>query len=34
MAGFRLRLAVLTISGSYTLSNYPVANIGVGISFR
>ncbi len=34
MAGFRLRLAVFTISGSYTLSNYPVANIGVGISFR
>jgi len=34
MAGFRLRLAILTISGSYTLSNYPVANIGVGISFR
>ncbi len=34
MAGFRLRLSLLTISGSYTLSNYPVANIGVGISFR
>lgn len=34
MAGFRLRLAILTVSGSYTLSNYPVANIGVGISFR
>jgi hypothetical protein len=34
MAGFRLRLSLLTISGSYTLSNYPVANIGVGLSFR
>lgn len=34
MAGFRIRLAVLTFSGSYTLSNYPVANVGVGISFR
>ncbi|WP_069131766.1 DUF6588 family protein [Rhodohalobacter halophilus] len=34
MAGFRLRLAIFTISGSYTLSNYPVANLGVGLSFR
>jgi hypothetical protein len=34
LAGFRLRLSLLTISGSYTLSNYPVANIGVGLSFR
>lgn len=34
MAGFRIRLAVLTVSGSYTFSNYPVANLGVGISFR
>jgi len=34
MAGFRLRLSLITISGSYTLSNYPVANIGVGLSFR
>lgn len=34
MAGFRIRLAILTISGSYTLSNYSTANVGVGISFR
>lgn len=34
LAGFRLRLSLLTISGSYTLSNYPVANIGFGLSFR
>ncbi|MEX1212496.1 MAG: DUF6588 family protein [Balneolaceae bacterium] len=34
MAGLRIRLAILTISGSYTLAKYPVANVGVGISFR
>lgn len=34
LAGFRIRLAILAISGSYTLSEYPVANLGVGISFR
>jgi hypothetical protein len=34
LAGFRVRLAILTISGSYTLAEYPVANLGVGISFR
>lgn len=34
IAGFRLRAAFFTLSGSYTLSNYPVANIGFGISFR
>ena len=34
LAGFRVRLAILTISGSYTISNYPVANLGVGLSFR
>lgn len=34
LAGFRIRLAILTISGSYTLSNYSTANVGVGISFR
>jgi len=34
MAGFRLRVAFFAISGSYTLAQYPVANLGVGISFR
>lgn len=34
MAGFRVRLAILTISGSYTLSNYSTANVGIGLSFR
>lgn len=34
LAGFRLRLGFIAISGSYTFSNYPVANVGVGISFR
>lgn len=34
MAGFRLRLGFFAVSGSYTLSKYPVANLGVGISFR
>ncbi|MEX0662454.1 MAG: DUF6588 family protein [Balneolaceae bacterium] len=34
LAGFRVRLAFIAISGSYTLSKYPVANVGVGISFR
>jgi len=34
LAGFRVRLGIIAVSGSYTLSNYPVANIGVGLSFR
>ncbi|HKL14868.1 MAG TPA: DUF6588 family protein [Balneolaceae bacterium] len=34
LAGFRLRFGFIAISGSYTLSDYPVANIGVGLSFR
>lgn len=34
MAGFRLRLGFFAVSGSCTLSKYPVANLGVGISFR
>lgn len=34
LAGFRLKLAVLHVSGSYTLSNYSSFNLGVGISFR
>ncbi|MEX0685644.1 MAG: DUF6588 family protein [Balneolales bacterium] len=32
--GLRLRLALITISASYTLADYPVANVGVGLSFR
>lgn len=34
LAGFRVRLGFIAVSGSYTLSEYPVANLGVGISFR
>lgn len=34
LAGFRIRLTILTISASYTLSEYPTANVGVGLSFR
>lgn len=34
LAGFRVRLGFVALSGSYTLSNYPVYNLGVGISFR
>lgn len=34
LAGFRIKLAILAITGSYTVSEYPVANLGVGISFR
>lgn len=34
LAGFRVRLGFIAVSGSYTLSNYPVANVGVGLSFR
>ncbi|MFQ5825168.1 MAG: DUF6588 family protein [bacterium] len=32
--GFRLKLVFLTIHGSYTFSNYPVATAGVGINVR
>lgn len=34
LAGFRIRLGFFAVSGSYTLSDYPVANIGIGLSFR
>lgn len=34
LAGFRVRLGFLAVSGSYTVSKYPVANVGVGLSFR
>jgi len=34
LAGFRVRLGFIAVSGSYTLSDYPVANVGVGLSFR
>jgi hypothetical protein len=33
-AGFRLRLAIVSISATYTHSNYPTLNAGVGLSFR
>lgn len=34
IGGVRLRIAVITISASYTLAQYPVASAGVGLSFR
>lgn len=34
IAGARFRLGVLTISASYTVADYSVANVGVGLSFR
>lgn len=34
LAGFRVRLGFIAVSGSYTLSDYPVANVGVGLSIR
>lgn len=34
LAGFRIRLGFIAVSGSYTISEYPVANVGVGLSFR
>lgn len=33
-AGFRLKLAIITIFGQYTLQEYPMATAGLGISFR
>lgn len=34
LAGFRVRLGFIALSGSYTISEYPVANVGIGISMR
>lgn len=34
LAGFRVRFGFFAVSGTYTLSNYPVANVGIGLSFR
>lgn len=34
MAGLRIRLAVISINADYTIGNYPVASVGLGISFR
>lgn len=34
LAGFRFRVLIFHISGSYTLSNYSSYNVGVGVSFR
>lgn len=34
LAGFRIRLGFIALSGSYTISDYPVANVGIGISMR
>lgn len=34
LAGFRIRLGILALSGSYTIADYPVANVGIGLSFR
>ena len=34
LAGFRVRLGFIALSASYTISDYPVANVGIGISMR
>lgn len=34
MGGVRIRLTILTFSGSYTLSSYDVASVGVGLSLK
>ncbi|CAN5432915.1 hypothetical protein BH23BAC3_BH23BAC3_02070 [soil metagenome] len=34
LAGFRVRLGFIAISASYTISDYPVANVGIGFSMR
>lgn len=34
LAGLRIRLLILTISGSYTYSTYSTLNVGVGLSIR
>lgn len=34
MAGVRFRVAIFSINADYTIGNYPVASVGVGISFR
>lgn len=33
-AGFRLKLAILTIHADYYLQEYPMATVGIGLSFR
>ncbi len=32
--GFRFNLAIIALQANYTISEYPVATIGVGVSFR
>lgn len=34
LAGVRLKIAILSISATYTLSDYPVASVGVGLGIR
>jgi hypothetical protein len=34
LAGFRLKLLVLTLSADYTVAEYSMASVGVGFSFR
>jgi len=34
LAGLRLKLLILTISADYTVADYSMASVGVGISFR
>lgn len=34
LMGMRLRLGFLSINADYTLANYPIASVGLGISFR
>ena len=32
--GFRFNIAILALQANYTISKYPVATLGAGISFR
>lgn len=34
LIGMRLRLGIISINADYTLANYPIASVGLGISFR
>lgn len=34
MAGFKIKLGLLHLFADYTLARYPVANAGIGVSFR
>ena len=34
LAGVRLKIAILSVSATYTMSDYPVASVGVGLGIR